>query len=122
MVDRSPQITDDSWGSLEIEGHGRFKDAKLWPGGARSWDWRETGTNHAPGIQFKDAEELLAHGTQSVVLSRGRQGALQVPQETVDALRERGMEVHVLDTPDAIRTYNELAERMPVAALIHSTC
>ena len=28
--------------------------AKLYPGGARAWDWRETGTRHRPGIQPAD--------------------------------------------------------------------
>lgn len=37
---RSPRITRLSWGHLEIEGGRAFKDAKLYPGGAREWDWR----------------------------------------------------------------------------------
>ncbi len=48
---RSPKITHLSWGRLEVEGQdGPFKDAKLYPGGAREWDWNETGTSHEPGI------------------------------------------------------------------------
>jgi hypothetical protein len=34
----------------EVEGHPPFKDAKIFPGDAREWDWRETGTRHVPGI------------------------------------------------------------------------
>jgi hypothetical protein len=59
---RSPRITQLSWGRLEVDGDQTFKDAKLFPGGAREWDWRETGTHHVPGIQPADLEELLAHG------------------------------------------------------------
>jgi hypothetical protein len=41
----SPQITHVSWGRLEVEGKAEpYKDAKLFPGGSREWDWRETGT------------------------------------------------------------------------------
>ena len=47
----SPRITDCCWGRVSIDGHGAVKDAKLYPGGARAWDWRETGTRHGPGIQ-----------------------------------------------------------------------
>ncbi len=36
---------------LEVEGRQTFKDAKIFPGGPRGWDWRETGTSHVPGIQ-----------------------------------------------------------------------
>ncbi len=63
----SPRITHMSWGRLEVGGKS-FKDAKLYPGGAREWDWRETGTHHMPGIQPADLAELLEHGAEIVVL------------------------------------------------------
>ena len=66
----SPRITNLSWGSLDVEGNS-FRDAKLFPGGSREWDWNETGTRHVPGIQPSDVEELLEHGATVVVLSRG---------------------------------------------------
>ena len=66
-VGRSPRIAEISWGHIEVEGVGRFKDAKLYPGGARAWDWRETGTDHVPGIQPADIQELLERGADDVV-------------------------------------------------------
>jgi hypothetical protein len=36
----SPRISHLSWGHIEVEGHAPFKDAKVFPGGAREWDWR----------------------------------------------------------------------------------
>ena len=66
----SPRVTDLAWGRLEVDGS-TFKDAKLFPGGARAWDWNETGTNHEPGIQPADVEELLERGATTVVLSKG---------------------------------------------------
>jgi hypothetical protein len=47
----SPRITSLPWGRIETEDGRAFKDAKLWPGGGREWDWAETGTSHVPGIQ-----------------------------------------------------------------------
>lgn len=58
-------------GPLEVEGVGTGKDLKLWPGGGREWDWRETNTEHVPGIQPADVQELLDKGSKIVVLSRG---------------------------------------------------
>jgi hypothetical protein len=54
---RSPRILDTGWGRIRIDGHGTFKDAKLYPGGARAWDWNETGTRHKPGVH--ELERLL---------------------------------------------------------------
>ena len=69
---RSPRITRLSWGRIEVEGGRSFKDAKLWPGGVREWDWKETGTRDRPGVQPADAEELLEHGAEVVSLRLGR--------------------------------------------------
>lgn len=118
----SPRITSLTWGRLEVEGHGAFKDAKLWPGGARAWDWRETGTRHEPGIQPADVEELLDRGVSIVVLSRGVHRRLRVMPATLELLEERGVAAEVLPTEAAVERYNELAGVRPVGALIHSTC
>lgn len=118
-----PRVQALSWGEVVVEGQpGAFKDAKLYPGGARAWDWRETGTRHVPGIQPADVEELLEHGAEVIVLSKGMYERLQVCPETLGLLDQRGVAVHVLQTEEAVRLYNQLAEREPVGALIHSTC
>lgn len=118
----SPRITHLSWGRLDVDAERSFKDAKLYPGGAREWDWRETGTDHDPGIQPADVEELLDHGAAVVVLSKGIYDRLQVCPETLQMLKERKIPVHVLQTEQAVRLYNELRDREPVGGLFHSTC
>lgn len=118
----SPRVTHLSWGSLEVEGQGSYKDAKLWPGGSRAWDWNETGTSHVPGIQPADVEEVVEQGAETVVLSRGMNERLQVEPETLEMLEDRGVEALVLQTEEAVERYNELAGSEPVGALIHSTC
>jgi hypothetical protein len=120
----SPRITHLSWGRLEVEGRdAAFKDAKLWPGGGREWDWNETGTHHRPGVQPADVEELLEHGAETVILSKGINERLQVQRATLDALEEQGVEVDVLQTEQAVERYNELqAEGKAVGGLFHSTC
>lgn len=117
-----PKITHLSWGHMEVEGHGRFKDAKIYPGGAREWDWNETGTRHRPGIQPADVQELLEQGAQSVVLAKGINERLQVMPETVDLLHKKGIDVEVLQTEKAVERFNELREDRAVGGLFHSTC
>jgi hypothetical protein len=94
----SPRIKHVSWDRLEVEGKAEpYKDAKLFPGGSRDWNWRETGTGHNPGIQVVDVQELLDHGARVVVLSRGIAECLHVPRETLDFLNERQITAHVSD-------------------------
>jgi hypothetical protein len=122
-LDRSPEVRASGWGQVEVEGLGRLRDAKLWPGGGRAWDWNETGTQHHPGIQPADVEELLEHDPEIVVLSRGRQLRLETCPETLSQLEVRHIEVVQDETGAAIEIYNRLAaEGRRVAALLHTTC
>jgi hypothetical protein len=119
---KSPEIASLSWGKVELKDGRVFKDAKLFPGGGREWDWAETGTAHSPGIGPQDVAELLQHGARVVVLSQGMLGRLEVCPETVDTLEERGVVTHVMRTKRAVKLYNELCTTDLVGALIHSTC
>ena len=119
---RSPRITHISWGRMEVEGLGRGKDFKLYPGGGREWDWSETGTRHVPGIQPGDVFELLDSGSQVIVLTRGMDLVLRTCPETLALLRDRQIPVHVEETRAAVALYNKLAEDAPVGGLFHSTC
>jgi hypothetical protein len=119
----SPRINHVSWGRLEVEGRPEpYKDAKLFPGGSREWNWRETKTSHRPGIQIADVQELLEHGSKVVVLSRGMAECLHVPRDTLDFLKERQIAVHVLPTQHAVALYNKLAQTEAVGGLFHTTC
>ena len=66
--------------------------------------------------------ELLEHGAQIVVLSKGVQERLQTCPETLEMLEAQGIRVYVLQTEIAIERYNLLAQSEAVGALIHSTC
>src|SRR2546423_9194867 len=104
---RSPRIKHVSWGQLEVEGRAEpYKDAKLFPGGSREWNWRDTGMAHRPGIQIADVQELLDHGAKIIVLSRGMAECLQVPRETLDFLKTAGGAGYVLPTKERPARYN----------------
>ena len=118
----SPRISHLSWGCIEVEGHPPFKDVKIFPGGAREWDWRETGTRHVPGIQPADVHELIEHGASAVVLSNGIWERLQVCSATLEVLARNAIQVEVLHTEDAVARFNELRQSTAVGGLFHSTC
>jgi hypothetical protein len=119
-------ITELSWGNMEVSIAGEkqnFKDCKIWPGGARAWNWQETGTEHSPGIQPADLEELLELDLDAIVLARGVFGRLGVCAETERLLRERGIPYHIENTKQAVSLFNDLAKKgKRVGGLFHSTC
>jgi hypothetical protein len=100
-----------------------LRDAKLWPGGGRAWDWNETGTRHRPGIQPADVAELLEHGSDIVVLSRGRELRLETSPAALDLLDKHDVTFIREETSAAIDEYNRLVDgAWRVAALLHTTC
>ncbi|MFT4975148.1 MAG: hypothetical protein ACI8S6_001035 [Myxococcota bacterium] len=118
----SPEITHLAWGEIHV-GASRYRDAKLFPGGSRAWDWGETGTRHVPGIQPGDVAELIDHQPVIIVFSQGVHSRLGVCPETLALLEGLGIEVAVLPTPAAAAHYTALRQQgIAVAALIHSTC
>uniref|UniRef100_UPI00398F0560 mth938 domain-containing protein n=1 Tax=Pristiophorus japonicus TaxID=55135 RepID=UPI00398F0560 len=120
----SPQIASLSWGRMKVQDCATaYKDCKVWPGGSRTWDWRETGTDHHPGVQAADLEEIINKGIETLVIGRGMSEALQVPSRTLDYLKSKGVEVKSLQTEAAVREYNALASRgTRVGGVFHSTC
>ena len=121
----SPLLTSIAWGRIIIPSldPAELKDAKLWPGGGRAWDWNETGTRHNPGIQISDIEELLEHGAEVIVLSRGMDERLGVSKDVVEEVERRGVQVFVAETREAVRIYREEVKGgRKVGALVHSTC
>ncbi len=122
MESVSPRVTKLSWGRIEIEGNLIFKDVKLFPGGCRKWNWKETGTEHSPGIQISDVQELLDNNAKIVILSRGVLGRLKIQNEVVKKLKSENIIVHILKTKGAVKIYNKLSKSKAVGALIHTTC
>uniref|UniRef100_A0A8C5S7X8 Mth938 domain-containing protein n=1 Tax=Laticauda laticaudata TaxID=8630 RepID=A0A8C5S7X8_LATLA len=120
----SPEIASLSWGRMTVRGcPTTYKDCKVWPGGSRTWDWRETGTEHVPGVQPADVKEVLEKGVKTLVIGRGMSEALQVPPATVEYLKKQGIDVMVLQTEMAVKEYNTLVSQgVRVGGVFHSTC
>ncbi len=118
----SPKINSIKWGKINVDKNLIYKDAKLYPGGSRKWDWNETGTHHQPGIQPADVEELINNNAQVIILSKGFHERLQVCDETKDFLKDNDLTFYILETSKAVEKYNQIRKEKPVGALIHSTC
>ena len=72
---------------------------------------------------MSDIEELLEHGAEVIVLSKGMEERLRVSENVVDEIRKRGVQVYVAETREAVRIYGEELKRgRKVGALVHSTC
>lgn len=117
------------WGKLIVYVNNvpqSFKDAKVWVGfqdvQAKEWNWKNTGTQHVPGIQPGDLDEFIDQ-VDEVILTRGVERVLQVPQATIDYVKSKGKNCHVGETPDMIELFNRLVDQgKKVGGVFHSTC
>lgn len=96
-----------------LPGDGKER-ARLWLG--RDRDQALT------GYPARDIEELVDRGATTMVLSRGMNRRLHRPPATRRYLEQRSVRVHVAETRDAVKIYNDQAGAEPVAVLFHSTC
>ncbi|MBW1776495.1 MAG: hypothetical protein JRJ54_02715 [Deltaproteobacteria bacterium] len=120
---KSPKIIAVTWGEMVVEGIGKGRDFKLWPGGGREWNWAETGTHHDPGIQPQGVKEPLSRGSTVLVLTRGMALRLKLAPKTTAFLKTRGIPYHFEETRSAVERYNRLAAQgAAVGGLFHSTC
>lgn len=121
----SPEIVKINWGSIHINMDGQlsiFRDVKLFPGGAKEWNWKITGTSYNSGILRDDIVDLVEAGTEVVILSKGFYGRLKVSENVLAYLKQLKVDYFILNTEDAIRQYNRLRRKYAVGALIHTTC
>lgn len=110
---RSPTIKSYRRGRVVVEGYGSMGNAKLFPGGAREWEFpRQQSQAHIAKAEFM---ELLEWGASEVVVG-GFPKDSSLPSLSQDGTP---IAVTLLDTSAAIETYNRLvAEGRAVGGLI----
>ena len=121
----APQIKNMKWGEIIISQNSAekiYRDARIFPTRSESWDWRKTGTAHNPGIQIADIEDIVSQ-SDIVILTRGVDLVLQVPQETIDYVKSKGRDCRVGQTVEMVALYNKLVnEGKKVGGVFHTTC
>ena len=111
------KIEDYSFGRLVIDGEEQRRDVIVLPDRVVTNWWRADGHS----LVLDDLADVLDDLPRRLVLGTGAHGQLRPKPDALDQLRDRGIEVEVLPTGDAVRRYLELDPRETAAAL-HLTC
>ena len=110
-------VDDYSFGRIVIDGREYTKDVIVLPERVVPNWWRKDGHS----LVLEDLADVMDELPPRLVVGRGAQGRLQPDRDTVRKLEEKGIEVEVLDTGDAVRRYLEMDPKQTAAAL-HLTC
>lgn len=112
-------INDYRFGHIDIEDRGYDADVIIFPDHVQAHWRRQAGHRLAP----EDLATVLAGRPDVLVVGTGCYGRMQVPAETLEALRGAGIDVRVGDTGSAVAAFNRLQrEYARVVAALHLTC
>ena len=111
-------IEDYRFGHIVIDGREYTSDVIVYPDRVDASWWRKEG--HL--LQIEDLEEVVQAQPEVLVVGTGNPGLMEVPQETREYLRSRGIELIVQPTPQAWQTYNRLSSQRRTVAALHLTC
>lgn len=107
------------FGHIDIAGRSYETDVIVFPDRVQGQWWRRTGHSLAP----EDLETVLAEKPEMLVVGTGYYGRMQVPVETLDFLRDAGIDVWIAKTGDAVAAFNRLQrECAHIVAALHLTC
>jgi hypothetical protein len=111
-------IDSYSFGSITIDGRKYTTDVIVYPDRVDAHWWRQEGHRLDPA----DLEEALRAQPEVLIVGTGCYGVMQVPPETAEFVRQRGVEWVAARTGEAVRQYNALAASRRVVAALHLTC
>jgi hypothetical protein len=113
------KIDSYSFGRIVIDGTEHTSDVIIYPDRLDASWWRREGHLLAP----EDLSGVFAYAPGVLVIGTGHDGVMRVPPQTVEAVREKGIEVHIARTGDAVKLFNRLQrEDVRVVAALHLTC
>jgi hypothetical protein len=111
------RIEGYSFGRVVVDGEEQTRDVIVLPDRVVEDWWRADGHR----LVLADLDGVLDELPEHLLVGTGADGQMRTEPETVDQLRERGVEVEALPTDEAVRRYGELDPRRTAAAL-HLTC
>jgi hypothetical protein len=108
-----------SFGRIRIDGKEYTSDVIVGLGYLRDGWWRKEGHR----VQLEDVASILDLDFEVIIFGTGANGRVRVDDEVVRAFKERGKEVIVAMTGEAVKVYNELLKKnRKVILAAHLTC
>jgi len=111
------RIEGYTFGRVVVDGVEQTKDVIVLPGRfVPNW-WRKKGHS----LAMEDLGDVMDELPERLIVGTGAAGQMVPARATLRRLRERGVDVEVMRTDDAVRRYSELDPARTAAAL-HLTC
>jgi len=107
------------FGKIKVQGKSYSSDLIIFLDSIHSNWWRKKG--HL--LHLEDLEILKGAEIDSLVIGTGSIGKMKVPEEVINELKQKEIDVIVCKSAEAVERYNNLAKTGNDTALaIHLTC
>jgi hypothetical protein len=73
-------------------------------------------------ITAEEIDNLLTPDVEAVVIGTGQQGIARLTKEAYELIAKRQLELHIEESPKAVKVYNEICTTKKTIAIIHVTC
>jgi hypothetical protein len=107
-----------SFGRIRIAGKEYTSDVIIYPDRVDASWWRRDGHYLVP----EDLAEVFLAAPAMLVIGTGYHGRMEIPAETLECIRGRGIQVIAGNTKDAVELLRLRQEDNDVVAALHLTC
>lgn len=111
-------IDSYSFGSITVDGVNYRTDVIVYPGRTQDGWWRKKGHD----LYWDDIGEILDYGPDLLIIGTGKFGRMRVGAEIKNRIQQRGIELIVKRTSEAVSMFNELSPKKKTVAALHLTC
>ncbi len=112
-------ITNYEFGSISIDETTYHSDVIISPDEVIDSWWRKEGHS----LDIDDLHEVVNAKPDLLVIGTGYYGKMQVPDQTIQYLLHKGIEVRQAATKDSVSVFNSLQhEYARIVAALHLTC
>lgn len=73
-------------------------------------------------LSQEDLTEIINHNPELIIIGTGYSGTMKVPQETIDFLKSRNINIIYKPTSEAIKIFNSSKNKKNIIAAFHLTC
>ena len=107
------------FGEIVIDGNVYSKDLIVYPGKIKENWWRKEGHS----LCIEDIEEIFEYKPEILIIGTGYSGVMDVPEDVIKEIEEKGIKVEVYFTREAVNKFNEYIEKgKKVVCALHLTC
>lgn len=107
------------FGEMLVNGRSYTSDLIIFGDRIEDQWWRENG--HV--VMLQDLGDVVSASPEVLVVGRGKLGAMKIPEETMDAIEDAGIQIVDARTEEAVEVFNQLAHAgKTVVGAFHLTC